>query len=93
MGYTCSQVQLSVMVENDMLTFRIEDDGPDYPAHMLVAQPHPNQGISFATGSTGLSLYFSTVVARLHHNRGRIGETRLNNGGALDGGVFIMNLP
>ena len=93
MRYTRSQVQLSVMVENDMLRFRIEDDGPGYPAHMLVAQPHPNQGISFATGSTGLGLYFSTVVARLHHNRGRIGETRLNNGGALDGGVFIMNLP
>ena len=93
MRYTSKQVHLSVAIEDEMLKFRVEDDGPGYPTHMLVAQPHPNQGISFATGSTGLGLYFSTVVARLHHNRGRIGETRLDNGGALGGGVFIMNLP
>lgn len=91
--YTHSQVHLNVMIEDDMLKFRVEDDGPGYPAHMLAAQPNPGQGVSFATGSTGLGLYFSTVIARLHRNRGRIGMTRLDNGGALGGGVFIMNLP
>ncbi|MBI3286379.1 MAG: HAMP domain-containing histidine kinase [Burkholderiales bacterium] len=93
MRYTRSKVHLQIQVENDMLEFRIEDDGPGYPPHMLASQPHAGLGVSFTTGSTGLGLYFSTVVARLHRNRGRMGTTRLDNGGALGGGVFVMHLP
>lgn len=93
MRYTHSKVQLNIKVEDDMLIFSVEDDGKGYPPHMLVTQTNPNQGVSFSSGSTGLGLYFSTVVARLHRNLGRIGTTQLDNGGTLGGGVFILTLP
>ncbi|MDD5298434.1 MAG: HAMP domain-containing sensor histidine kinase [Rhodocyclaceae bacterium] len=91
--YTHSKILLTVGERDGFLEFRVEDDGSGYPESMLTGDISPNQGIRFATGSTGLGLYFSQVVARIHRNRGRVGTTRLENGGRLGGGVFIMTLP
>ncbi len=92
--YTKSQVLLSIQEKDGLLELRVEDDGRGYPQNMLAEEDAmPNQGIRFATGSTGLGLYFSAVAARLHRNRGLTGATRLANGGSLGGGAFIMTLP
>jgi signal transduction histidine kinase len=91
--YTKSRLLVSAREQDGLLEFRVEDDGAGYPAHMLNGEPSPNQGIRFATGSTGLGLYFSQVVAKIHRNRGRTGTTHLENGGHLGGGVFVMTLP
>jgi len=93
MRYTKSRLLLSVRQTEGMLEFRVEDDGLGYPSSMLEGEVSPNQGIRFATGSTGLGLYFSAVVARIHRNRGKTGSTRLENGGQLGGGVFVLTLP
>lgn len=93
MRYSKSRILLAVAERDGLLEFRVEDDGSGYPAHMLNGEAMPNQGIRFATGSTGLGLYFSQVVARIHRNRGRTGSTHLENGGQLGGGVFILTLP
>ena len=92
--YTRSQVLLQVREHAGNLELRVEDDGPGYPRHMLEEDdPLPTQAIRFATGSTGLGLYFSAVAAHLHRNQGRSGATRLENGSSLGGGAFILTLP
>lgn len=90
--YTRDQVRLVATVTDGRLEFRVEDNGSGYPESMLCDLPAP-QRIRFATGSTGLGLYFSSVVAQLHKNRDRQGETRLENGSSLGGGTFILALP
>lgn len=93
MRYARSKVHLHVKIDNEMLKFSVEDDGPGYPAAMLLTAPQPNQGINFASGSTGLGLYFSNVVAQLHQYQGRSGSTLLENGGKFGGGVYNLILP
>ena len=51
------------------------------------------RGVDFVGGSTGLGLHFSVVAAKMHRNRGRAGEIRLENSGSLGGGCFILRLP
>lgn len=91
--YTRTRVRLAAAAKDGMLEFRVEDDGSGYPESMLQNDAPVPQGIRFATGSTGLGLYFSSAVARLHRNRDRIGTTHLENGGNLGGGAFVLTLP
>jgi hypothetical protein len=60
---------------------------------MLEAGAEAMRGVDFVGGSTGLGLHFSVVAAKMHHNRGRSGEIRLENGGAWGGGCFVVKLP
>lgn len=91
--YTRDRVRLSAARVGDGLELRIEDNGSGYPQHMLDECAERMRGVDFAAGSTGLGLYFSAIVARLHQHRGQRGEIRLENGGALGGGCFILRLP
>jgi two-component system sensor histidine kinase SenX3 len=91
--YTRAAVRLSAGCRDGKLEFRVEDDGPGYPAGMLQGDFPASQNIRFATGSTGLGLYFSAAVAQLHRDRKHTGSTRLENGSALGGGAFILTLP
>jgi hypothetical protein len=50
-------------------------------------------GVNFLTNSTGLGLYFSSEVAKMHKHRERSGSLRLENGGAYGGGCFVLSLP
>jgi two-component system sensor histidine kinase SenX3 len=50
-------------------------------------------GVNFMTNSTGLGLYFSSEVAKMHKHRQRSGALRLENGGAYGGGCFVLTLP
>jgi signal transduction histidine kinase len=91
--YTRDRLRLSAMREGDELVIRVEDNGGGYPAAMLEAGNTVNKGVNFASGSTGLGLYFSSMVAQLHTNRGKTGRILLENGGALGGSCFILRLP
>lgn len=90
--YTHDKIRLAFTVRDDMLTVRVEDNGPGYPASLLAA-PAAAQGVNFRSGSTGLGLYFAREVASLHRHRDRAGSLRLENGGALGGGCFVLELP
>ncbi len=90
--YTHDKIRLVFQVGNESLEVRVEDNGSGYPAAML-ADPEAASGVNFDTGSTGLGLYFARQVARMHQHRGRHGTVRLENGGALGGGCFILELP
>lgn len=91
--YTHSRVRLSAAAREGRLEFRVEDDGAGYPEAMLQRDLFASQSIRFATGSTGLGLYFSAVAAGLHRNRNQAGSTHLENGSALGGGAFVLILP
>lgn len=91
--YTRSQIHLAVVSAERQLEIRVEDDGEGYPTAMLAAGDAPMQGVDFSTGSTGLGLYFSKVVAEMHQNRGQSGAVRLENGGRFGGGCLVLSLP
>lgn len=97
--YTRNTIRLSVREVDGVLEWRVEDDGEGYTEALIEAGASAmdglrnNAGINFATNSTGLGLYFSSEVAKMHKHRGKSGSIALENGGALGGGCFILRLP
>lgn len=75
------------------LSLEIEDNGPGYPQAMLTGPQGAASGVDFTGGSTGLGLYFATLAAEQHHNRGRRGYISIANDGTLGGGRFTLHLP
>ncbi|UMR32449.1 HAMP domain-containing histidine kinase [Massilia sp. MB5] len=93
--YTTDRIRLSIAAQDGWLELRVEDNGIGFPPAMLQAGAALNGGapVDFASNSTGLGLYFSSEVAKMHRHRGRAGSVHLENGGRLGGGVFILRLP
>lgn len=91
--YTRERIRIAIGVVDDELEIRVEDDGDGYPPALLEAGVSAMQGVNFLTNSTGLGLYFSSEVARMHRHRGKHGSVRLENGGHYGGGCFILRLP
>jgi signal transduction histidine kinase len=94
-NYTKDTIRLAIATVDGCLELRVEDNGPGYPAAMLEAGAAAvnGTGVNFLTNSTGLGLYFSSEVARMHTHRQRRGALRLENGGAYGGGCFVLTLP
>ncbi len=95
--YTRDRIRVAVAKVDDCLEIRVEDNGDGYPAAMLeagVSAMHgARAGVNFLTNSTGLGLYFSSEVAKMHKHRNRSGSLRLENGGKFGGGCFVLRLP
>jgi two-component system sensor histidine kinase SenX3 len=91
--YTHDRIRLEAKETDGFLELRIEDNGKGYPQQMLDAGVEAMRGVDFLGGSTGLGLHFSVMAAKMHRNRGRSGEIRLENGGVLGGGCFVLRLP
>jgi two-component system, OmpR family, sensor histidine kinase SenX3 len=94
--YARSTVKIKASTDNGYLVIQIEDDGLGYPPAMLInenKQPEFKQEIDFKTGSTGLGLYFSLMVAAMHVNQGKKGFISIVNGGSMGGGIFSIYLP
>jgi two-component system sensor histidine kinase SenX3 len=96
-NYTTDTIGLSVAVVDGCLEMRVEDNGPGYPDAMLEAgisaMSGVSSGVNFLTNSSGLGLYFSSEVAKMHKHRDRCGAVRLENGGTYGGGCFVLTLP
>jgi two-component system, OmpR family, sensor histidine kinase SenX3 len=93
-NYTRDSICVVASVADGLLTLRLEDNGPGYPAQMLSHDGvAANKGVNFFNGSTGLGFYFSAQVAHLHQNRGRHGALSIENGGTYGGGCFVVTLP
>jgi K+-sensing histidine kinase KdpD len=94
--YTKDKVRISADKEGEYLLLRIEDNGRGYPECMLVHDKEElsyKRTIDFDTGSTGLGIYFSMLVAKSHTNENREGYISILNGGALGGGAFTIYIP
>ena len=96
-NYTRDKIRIAIAIVDGALEIRVEDNGKGYPAAMLeagVSAMHgASAGVNFLTNSTGLGLYFSSEVAKMHRHRGQAGSLRLENGGAYGGGCFVLRLP
>jgi len=92
-NYTRGKLKLSLNEVEGELEIRVEDNGGGYPASVIETGDAVNKGVNFASGSTGLGLYFAAMVAKLHKNRGKTGSMALENGGEYGGGCFILRLP
>jgi two-component system sensor histidine kinase SenX3 len=99
--YTRDRILLSVKVDGDYLELRVEDNGGGFPPAILetgagavkTADGINKVGVNFLSNSSGLGLYFSSEVAKMHKHRQRHGGIRLENGGLLGGGCFVLRLP
>ena len=97
--YTRDHIRLSARVDGDQLEIRVEDNGDGFPAAMLEAGAggdvfsSQRLSVNFLSNSSGLGLYFSSEVAKMHKHRQRSGSIALQNGGSLGGGCFILRLP
>lgn len=88
-----SCVSLAAEQTDGWLRLSVNDDGKGFPSEMIGAAEVGPASIDFGTGSTGLGLCFSATAAALHAVAGRSGFIRLENGGALGGGLFLIHLP
>lgn len=91
--YTKDMLRLSVFEKDSYLNICVQDNGIGYPEMMLGGGVGGTRQISFTTGSTGLGIYFSEIVARFHKNKDREGYISIANGGVLGGGIFCICLP
>ncbi|MHA4869261.1 sensor histidine kinase [Duganella sp. PWIR1] len=95
--YTRDRVRLAISVDGDYLELRVEDNGSGFPAALLeagISAMDPQRAhIDFLSNSSGLGLYFSSEVAKMHKHRQRQGGIVLENGGTLGGGCFVLRLP
>lgn len=91
--YARSRIKIRAVEENGCLVLSIEDDGTGYPEDMLGTGVRKNRGTSFNTGSTGLGLYFASVIAGMHKNKDKEGFITLSNGGEFGGACFSITLP
>ena len=94
--YTRDRIRLTASIDGDYLELRVEDNGDGFPPAMLQTGAALQAGggkVDFISNSSGLGLYFSSEVARMHRHRQRHGGIALENGGALGGGCFILRLP
>lgn len=91
--YSKSAIELHAFIQDNALQLIVADDGPGYPKAMIEKQQDYLLGINQSSGSTGLGLYFSGQIARLHSKDGRQGHIVLANGQPMSGGAFRMVLP
>jgi len=93
--YTRDRIGLSLAAVDGMLEIRVEDNGAGFPPALLAAGAVAGRAraVDFGANSAGLGLYFATEVAKMHAHRGTLGTVRLENGGRLNGGCFILRLP
>ena len=94
--YTKKKVKVSANDLSGYLSICIEDDGSGYPKSMLIETGKDGlfkQNVDFDTGSTGLGLYFSMLVAKSHTNKNKEGYVSITNGGTYGGGVFAIAIP
>ncbi len=75
------------------IEFTVADDGDGYPEDMIDRPGEYARRIDSSSGSTGLGLFFSDTVARLHRRNGGQGHIELGNGEPLGGGRFRLSLP
>lgn len=92
--YAKDKVRIGAGRENGYLALYIEENGNGYPDFMLQGgSDDAAHRVSFKSGSTGLGLYFTSTIARMHTHQGRSGYITTTNEGIDGGGRFTLYLP
>jgi K+-sensing histidine kinase KdpD len=91
--YARDKIWITAREEDGYFAIHVRDNGQGYPEHMITTGAGESTPISFSTGSTGLGLYFASIVAKMHKNKGREGFIRTRNSDSNGGGCFSIYLP
>lgn len=91
--YSKDRIRLSAIHADGYVVFSIEDNGRGYPPGMVRTGGVDAGPTDFRSGSTSLGLYFASLIARMHINKGKRGFIRCANEGINGGGKFSMMLP
>lgn len=88
-----SEVEVSCETIEGYTVFSVRDDGPGYGLKVLKGGGEQMGRTDYATGSTGLGLYFARRITEMHCHRGRPGKVVLDNEGIRGGGRLQLWLP
>ena len=91
--YARREIRITAKNVNNFLVLMIEDDGEGYPESMQCSNAESVSGVDRTTGSTGLGLYFSSLIAKNHRKQGAKGSIDIDNCSVLQGGRFQIKLP
>lgn len=91
--YADDRIWIIAKEEDGYLAIHIRDNGEGYPEHMITEGSSLSRNVNFSTGSTGLGIYFASVVGALHKNKERTGFIRTSNCDISGGGCFSIYLP
>ncbi len=91
--YCQSKVLISASQEQDYVVFSIEDDGAGYPENLMSSDEQQLPQVDLGTGNTGLGLFFTRTIARLHANAGKQGFIETDNNSRFGGARFRLYLP
>lgn len=91
--YTRDRIRIGARRENGYTAIFIEENGGGYPPAMLHSAGQAPGDIDIRSGSTGLGLYFTATIARMHRHKDRCGYITTSNDGIDGGGRFTLCLP
>ena len=91
--YTRDRIRIGARRESGYTTIFIEENGRGYPAAMLHDAGQTPGDIDIKSSSTGLGLYFTATIARMHCHKDRSGYITTTNEGIDGGGRFTLYLP
>jgi K+-sensing histidine kinase KdpD len=91
--YCQTKVMLSAVQEDDYIVFSIEDDGDGYPENLISSDYKQLPIIDLASGNTGLGLFFTDTIAKLHAQGEKRGFITTDNDSQFGGARFRLYLP
>lgn len=91
--YSKDRIHLSAAVSDGYVMISVEDNGSGYPPDMVRTGGVEAGPTNFKSGSTSLGLYFASLIAHMHANKGRHGYIRCANEGIDGGGKFSIYIP
>lgn len=91
--YSKDKIRLSAASDGGYVTLSVADNGRGYPPSMVRTGGVQAGPTDFKSGSTSLGLYFASLIAHMHSNKGKHGYIRCANEGIDGGGNFSIMLP
>lgn len=91
--HTKAIVSISASIEGKYLQFKIEDNGPGYPQHMLDVNDEQFYNFNANKGRSGLGLLFAKKIAEEHKAKELHGHILLENKPDNTGSIFTLRLP
>jgi two-component system sensor histidine kinase SenX3 len=91
--YAGDRIVIKADEHDGCLVISVVDNGKGYPESMVGSSVKTNKEVSFKSGSTGLGLFFASMVAMMHKNKDREGYISLSNIDENGGGCFSIILP
>jgi len=88
-SFAKNEVKIGVLVIENMLLFRVQDDGEGFSQQLLEAFERQD-AIETSHRGTGLGLLLANTIAQMHQSKDRQGSVVLRN---QNGAVFEMRLP